>query len=161
MEVNGTKYCKSCVREIEHEATKCPYCQSYQNWYRNPQYWSQIILLPMIAFMFWNTGMFGKPKFADYQDDFSITLEKNLLIQKTKARLITYKIKNNSNYKWRSIEYTVVNKKANEVISAHQGSEYSWLIQPHGESLLSVHVPYIAGADTWQLNIKDLTIDRY
>ncbi|MBL4910858.1 MAG: hypothetical protein JKX78_12700 [Alteromonadaceae bacterium] len=156
----NTKYCKACIQEIPSEATKCPYCQTYQHWYKNPQNYGIMVVWPFLFIMFWNTGVFGNEKFPDYQDDFAVSIEKIVLIQNTKTRLITYKIKNNSDYKWRSINYLVISKKEDELITTITGIDYSWVVQPHAISLLTVKVPYVRGANSWQLKIKDLTVDR-
>jgi len=39
-----SKPCRSCKDETDEAATKCPKCQAYQQWYRNPQYASLLFL---------------------------------------------------------------------------------------------------------------------
>ncbi|PKG57103.1 hypothetical protein CXF83_17295 [Shewanella sp. Choline-02u-19] len=153
--------CKSCIKEIETGATKCPYCQAYQVWYKNPQNYSFIFMLPLFIFIFWNTGSFNKKDFLDYESKFTFTKEKIIDVGGSKAKLITFNVTNNTEYKWNHISYEVISKKNGELLASTSDSIYSWVIQPNSESLLTVKAPFIANANEWQLKIKDLKSDRY
>ena len=153
--------CKSCLNEIETSATKCSYCQSYQVWYKNPQHYSLIIMLPFLVFMFWNTGLFNKKEFSDFESEFSFNLEKIIDANKPNTILITYKVKNNTRYKWRDISYEIISKHDGELLATNSVSDFSWVIQPNSESFLTVKVPIVSNANEWELKIKDLEVKRY
>ena len=161
MESLNMKKCKSCRKEIEAEASKCPYCQGYQKWYKNPQYYNLIFLLPFSVFLFWNTGLLNKKEFEAYKADFSINKENVVVIKNTQTRLITYRIKNNTAYKWNHINYEVVGSKHDEVIAVSTGSDYSWVVQPNSDSLLTVKIKLMPGATSWSFKIKDLRSARF
>lgn len=153
--------CKSCIKEIETGATKCSYCQAYQVWYKNPQNYSFIFMLPFFIFIFWNTGLFNTNDFIDYENKFTFTEEKSINVSGSNAKLITFNIKNNTRHKWNRISYEVISKQNGELLASITDSNYDWVIQPNSESLLTVKVPFIANANEWQLKIKDLKSDRY
>jgi len=155
------KYCNACCKEIDSAATKCPYCRTYQIWYKNPQAWSSLFFIPFLIFMWWSTGLFkGKLEFTDYKNDFAITEVNNVLDNRNRTRVLTYRIKNNTDYKWRNINYELTSKKDDDVISIKTDEEYRWLIQPHDESMITVRIKRMSSASSWQFTIKDLDEDR-
>jgi hypothetical protein len=153
--------CKSCKKEIEVGATKCSYCQAYQSWYKNPQVYSLVLMLPFFVFIFWNTGIFNKKSFDDYESKFTFTEEKVIDTNGSKAKLITYKIKNNTKHRWNRISYEVISSNNGELLASLADSNYDWVIQPNSESLLTVKVALVPNANEWQLKIKDLKSDRF
>jgi hypothetical protein len=155
------KACKSCQKEIKQEATKCSYCQSYQDWYRNPQNMSFIFLIPFFIFMIWSSGSFRSKNFSDYENNFTFTEEKVIKVSNSNSLLITYQVKNGTDYKWNRISYEVVSKHNGELLASMADSNYDWVIQPNSESLLTVKVGHVPNANEWHLKIKDLKSDRY
>jgi len=153
--------CKSCRKEIENGATKCSYCQAHQNWYKNPQIYSVVFMLPLFIFMYWNMGLFNNKDFSDFESEFTLTEEKVIDTNGSKAKLITYKVKNNTEYKWNRISYEVVSSHNGELLASMVDSNYAWVIQPNSESLLTVEVAFVPKANKWQLIIKDLKSDRF
>ncbi|WP_075184547.1 RING finger protein [Teredinibacter haidensis] len=62
----NTKYCKDCIKEIEKEASKCPYCRTPQlgiNRILN----SPLINIPLFV-IFFSVVFWGSSYFADRQD---------------------------------------------------------------------------------------------
>lgn len=155
------KTCKSCRKEIESKASKCAFCQSYQVWYRNPQLYGFIIALPMFVVIFWNSGLFNQKNFIDYEPKFKIAVEKVISANDPRYTLFTYKVINDTDYKWSRINYQVVSKQDGELLSSMTGSDYSWVIQPNSESLLTVRVANVPNANQWFFEIKDLKSDPY
>ena len=153
--------CKSCKKEIELGATNCSYCQAYQSWYTNPQVYSLVFMLPFFVFIFWNTGLFDKKSFNDFESEFTFTEEKVINSNGSKTKLITYKVKNNTKHKWNRISYEVVSSHNGELLASIADSNYDWVIQPNSESLLTVKVALVPNANEWQLKIKDLKSDRF
>jgi hypothetical protein len=145
--------CKSCLKEIETGATKCSYCQAYQIWYKNPQYYGFIFMLPFLIFIFWNTGLFNKKQFSDFESEFTFTQEKTIATNNSKTLLITYKIKNNTNYKWNNIRYEIVSKSNGELLTSKAVSDYGCVIQPNSESFLKVKISFIHNANQWEFKI--------
>ncbi|WDE11572.1 hypothetical protein [Thalassomonas haliotis] len=153
--------CASCRQEIAAEATKYPYCQGYQTWYKNPQYSNCIFLLPFLVFIFWSTGIFTEKDYQTYRDDFSVSEENIVLMPKSQSRLITYRVENNTEYKWKHISYEVIGKHKGKLIAANTDIDYGWVVQPNSESLLTAEVPFMPGASSWEFRIKDLESARY
>ncbi|EAR30184.1 hypothetical protein PTD2_01406 [Pseudoalteromonas tunicata D2] len=111
--------------------------------------------------MFWNTGLFNKKEFSDFESEFSFNLEKIIDANKPNTILITYKVKNNTRYKWRDISYEIISKHDGELLATNSVSDFSWVIQPNSESFLTVKVPIVSNANEWELKIKDLEVKRY
>jgi len=161
MEYCRLKKCKSCIKEIEATATKCPFCQSHQNWYKNPQYLNLIFMLPFFIFIYWNTGVFNKKEFEEYKTEFVIKEENTVSIENSRSRLITFRIKNNTKHKWGRINYEVIGYENDKVIAVNTGAEFNWVVQPNSNALLTVKVKYMPSATSWKFNITDLKSDRF
>ncbi|WP_281559332.1 hypothetical protein [Thalassomonas sp. RHCl1] len=153
--------CASCRQDIAEEASKCPYCQGYQTWYKNPHYSNWIFLLPFLGFISWSTGIFTEKDYQMYRDDFSISEENIVVMPNNRTRLITYRVANNTEYKWKHISYEIIGKHQGKLIAANTDIDYGWVVQPHSESLLTAKVPFMPGASSWEFKIKDLESARY
>lgn len=153
--------CKACLKEIKVGATKCSYCQAYQVWYKNPQSYNFLFMVPLIVFMFWNTGLLGKKEFSDYQSEFTLTIEKAIPAKNPKYVLVTYKVNNNTNHKWSDLRYQVVSKNKGEILASEANRDYSWVIQANSDSLLTARVEIVPNVNEWELKIKDLEVKRF
>ena len=153
--------CKACKKVIEPGATKCSFCQAHQKWYNNPQVYSLVFMLPLMFLIIWNTNLLNEKNFSDFESEFSFTEEKVIDIKGSKAKLITYNVKNNTKHKWNRISYEVVSSQNGELLASMSDSNYDWVIQPNSESLLTVKVALVPNANEWQLKIKDLKSNRY
>ncbi len=154
------KKCKSCVQEIDEKASKCPNCQAYQNWYKNPQYLSFIVFLPFIFYMWFSLGLFSNIKYEDYIGQFSATeVSTNKLNGK---RVHTYEIANNTDKKWNHIGYELTAlDEQNKVLIVITGSIYDFVVQPNSSTLMSVTVKERINAAKWQFKISNLRHERY
>jgi ribosomal protein L40E len=161
MEYCEMQICKSCKKELTLGATKCPYCQTYQTWYKNPQHFSWLFLIPLFIFMFWNLSIFNHKEFSEYQSDFTVTEVKIIDSDDLKAKLITYNIQNNTDYMWDWISFEVVSRNNGELLATIADTQLSWVVQPHSESLITVEVPLVPNANEWTLTIKNMKSDRY
>lgn len=159
--VESFKYCNACYKQIDPAATVCPYCRTYQKWYRNPQRWGSVIFIPLlIMFMWWSNGLFKtKHEYIDHKSDFTITQINNVLDDRGRTRVLTYRIKNNTDYQWHYLNYALISKKGNDVISIKADKEYGWLILPRDESMITVRIKRMSSASAWQLKIKNLDED--
>lgn len=153
--------CASCRQEIAEEATKCPYCQSFQTWYRNPQHTHVLFLLPFLGFIFWSTGIFTDKDYQNYRDGFSVSEQSVVVIPNSQTRLITYRVENNTDYKWKHISYEIAGKHEGKLIAVSTENDYGWVVQPNSESLLTAKVKFMPGATAWEFKIKDLESARY
>jgi len=148
--------------EIDQKATKCPHCQAHQQWYRNPQHYGMLFLIPFLAFMFWQSSLFKSKKFTEYQKYFTVEKIKEIASDDDSKLIITYKVNNATNYKWEHLSYEIVGTDSNgELMLTDAGSEYSWVIQPDGESYLTVKVEKNRYVSSWSLEISDMETSRH
>lgn len=161
MDYANIQICKSCKKEIPTGATKCSYCQTCQIWYRNPNIFNFIFLILGLFYVLWQIGNIGIKEFNEFKSDFKITEIKVIDSNFSNSKLVTYKIENNTKYKWDEISYEVVSRYNGELLASQSGMEYFWVIQPNSESLLTVDVKNVRNANEWQLTIKNLKSDRY
>jgi len=133
------KNCKSCNKEIDDIAKKCPHCQAFQNWYRNPQIIASVFPLLILPYIFFTTSLFSKENFEDYQS--FIKHEKVSETTTSRNLVFTYKIINNSDLDWENIDYQLIGKNEKGVpVIVESKSEYSWSVLKNSESLLSIKI---------------------
>lgn len=152
--------CKSCCQEIDEQASKCPNCQAYQNWYKNPQNYGLILVMPFLFYMWFNTGLFSNAKYQDYIDQFTTT---EVSTAKINGNMVhTYKVTNNTDKTWSSANYELTAlDESGEVLIALTGLEYGWVAQPKSSSLLSIKVKDPIKAAKWQFRITNMRFERY
>ncbi len=154
--------CKSCRSEIESDSKVCKYCRSYQRWYRNPQFYSYLFVFPFIFFMFYQTAFFSKKEFIDFSDQFTMETINLVSIKNTSRYIINANVTNKTKYKWHAIHFEVIGRLDDKVIMIKSGEDYDWVIQPDSESMISIPFKNESGEDLeWEVNIKDLSHDRY
>ena len=156
------KNCKSCKKEIDEAASKCPFCQSYQIWYKSPQIYSFLFIIPIMGFSFWNIKSLDSKSYTQFKDKISFEIVSNRIVDKNIEFI--YKVKNLTEYKWDSIKYQMVGyDSAGKIISTKNGGVYEWVIQANSESLISVDVPNDDSQNikTWKFEIIDLRTSRY
>jgi hypothetical protein len=148
--------CNACHSEIDPRATKCPRCQAFQSWYRNPQFYSWLAVAPLVALMLWQVRTFKSADFAAYQGQFSVEKVADQAGE-SGSRMMTYRIKNGTGLKWERLRYELVGEddKGKTVIS-EWGSEWSWMVQPREEAFVTVEAKNGAGVSTWKFRIADL-----
>ncbi len=155
------KTCKSCIKEIGVSAIKCPYCQSYQVWYRNPQISALVFPLIYLPLMFYFMGIWFNKEYVDNEKLFNV--QEISHAQDEYGRLaINYKIENSTDTKWHSVAYEVsfYDIKGN-LLFVKTGQEYSWLIHPKQSALLTVDVDNRLKAEKWVFKIRDLKSGRF
>lgn len=154
------KNCKSCHKEIDERATKCPYCQGYQAWFKNPQLAGMIFPLIFIPFIFFSTGLFSNKSYTKFTDDFSVSLVNQS--SDKKYDIYTYEISNSTKHKWKSVSYQMKGyNDSNQVVIVESDKEYDWNIQPHSKSMLSVKTDKNAPVTRWEFEITDMRSGRY
>ncbi|QDU82894.1 hypothetical protein Pla110_46570 [Polystyrenella longa] len=153
--------CRACKQEIPDGATKCHLCQSHQTWYRNPMVISQLFTLPMfiVLYIFILRPTWHSKDFEDYRDQFTVD---QVSTTGSTDRHLTYKITNNTDYKWENVSYEIAMKKGAQLLSVENGTEYSWVIRPNGEALVTAYVmnPPV-GTDTYEFHITDMKTNRF
>ena len=132
-----TKPCKSCKEQIDAAATKCPKCQAFQNWYRNPQVLPLLILIPFFAYMTWNISRFGKAAtFADYRDKLSVSVVEENPSTNGKTSLVTVRLENRTDKTWKSPKVQVESLDADgKVLSVEHVHEYNVVVAPNSSVL--------------------------
>ena len=152
--------CKSCIQEIDEKASKCPYCQSFQTWYKNPQNYSLIVLIPLIIYIWFSSGLFSNTKYQDHIDQFSTTEVSTANINGNMVH--TYKVTNNTDETWSSANYELIAlDESGKVLIALTGIEYGWVVQPNSSTMMSVTVKQRIKAAKWQFKITNMRHERY
>ncbi|MBI9015799.1 MAG: hypothetical protein JEZ07_00925 [Phycisphaerae bacterium] len=154
------KTCKHCKKEIEQLASKCPYCQGVQNWYKDPQVTTLLPMLVVFYFIFGSSGLFNKKVYTDYKEQ--ITFEKLSTSSDDSNIIHTYNIKNNTKYKWESISYQYVGTdEKGQVMKVKSEQEYRWVVQPNDSSMLSILIEKNSPIKKWELKIIDMESGRF
>jgi hypothetical protein len=159
------KTCKACRKEIDDLATKCPHCQAFQTWKRNPQVLALILPLLFIPFVFvvpfWMPRtLLAENHFSDFQSAFS-TKRVNESRNGNQITMI-YEIQNDTPLKWSWIRYRMVGKQADgTMVAVSDNSDISWVIQPKSTAPLSVTVEAHPLVTQWDFQITEMQADRW
>ena len=159
-----TKLCKACKEQIEQAANKCPRCQAYQHWYRNPRmlYFLWLVLLVPIL---WNPSRRSTvTTFADYKDKFSVSVVEETGQANGKARLLTVRLENRSDKTWKSPKFQVESLDANEkLLCVEHTQEYHLVVGPNSSALDTITLR-VAPAETVakrRVTLTDLDSNRF
>jgi hypothetical protein len=155
--------CRACRTEIDAAATKCPHCQAFQRWYRNPQAWGFLLLLPFLGFFYWQSSLLGsRAQFVNYREHFSIEKVRDVEGDSTQRPRITYRITNRTKLKWEHLSYQLVgNDDKGDLVLTDWRSEPGLVLQPGGEAYVTVQVDPTKEVRSWHLQITDLHSPRY
>ena len=136
-----SKPCKSCRELIDDAARKCPKCQAYQQWYRNPQCVTLLFLTCFIVFLIWNSlsHRIIPATFAAYKDKLSVSVvreEADGSSADGKRRLLTVQIDNRSDKTWKRPTFQILSlDKAGKIIGAEHVSDFKLVVAPHSSTL--------------------------
>lgn len=154
------KTCRACMKQISVDAIKCPYCQTYQHWYRNTHTLFVLIFLPIMLLNFYSLGTFGRPSFEDYRSQIRIELISERVVESQKV--LNYRVHNDSELDWNDVSYTVIGyDQAGEVMIAESGRDYDWPLRAGGWNILSAKVSPDPAIARWEFKIEDLDRDLY
>ncbi|MBU1620987.1 MAG: hypothetical protein KJ556_12015 [Gammaproteobacteria bacterium] len=155
------KTCKSCIKEIDNAASKCPYCQSFQIWYKNPQIFGFIFPLVFIPVMFYSMGIWFNKNYPGNEHLFEVK-EIGISPGEHNRLALNYLIANKSDTKWHNISYEVsVFDAAGKLLFVKTGQDYSWLVQPNQSSYLTIELDNNLKAEKWKLKILDIKSGRF
>ena len=154
------KKCKSCRKDIDPEATKCPYCQAHQNWIRSPQVLSLIFPVVFIPIIFMTTGLWNKKSYKDYEHLFSSEIVNK--VDGDRRDIYTYRVNNNSDIKWKDISFQVIGyDENNQVILVDSQSEYSLDYYAQESNMISVELEKNRLIKRWEFKIIDMRTGRF
>jgi hypothetical protein len=154
------KQCKSCHKEIENEATKCPYCQAFQKWIKSPQIIGLIFPLIFIPIIFTSTGLWNKKSYNDYKKSF--TFETVNKVEDGPNNIHTYRVINSTDIKWESISFQLIGyDEKGKVTLVKNKEEYSWVVMPNESSMISIEVEKNAPVTKWEFKIVDMRSERF
>jgi hypothetical protein len=155
------KNCKSCQKEIDEKATKCPYCQAFQNWLKSPQLIGVIFPLMFLLYVIVSIrDLHAKKSYADFTNDFSSTLISEA--SDNKNDIHTYEIQNLSKHKWSNISYQMKGyDQANQIVIVESENEYDWVVQPNSKSMLSIKTDKNEKIVKWDFQITDMRVERF
>jgi len=160
-----TKPCKSCKEQIDQAATKCPKCQAYQQWYRNPQMAPLVFLLPLFGFLIWNTSrLTNSASFSDYKDKLSVSVVDESPPANGKARLLTVRLENRTDKTWKRPKFQVESLDGNDkVLSVEHAEEYNMVVAPNSSVLdtLSLRIIPAQPVVKRRVTLTDIDSNRY
>ncbi|MDP2562938.1 hypothetical protein [Psychrobium sp. 1_MG-2023] len=105
--------------------------------------------------------MMSNKEFSDFESEFSFTQEKIIDAKSKNRLLITYKVKNDTEYQWDNIRYEIISRNNGELLASESDNNYFWVIRPNSESFLTVNIQIVPNANEWELKIKDLEVSRF
>ena len=159
-----TKPCKSCKEQIDEAATKCPRCQSYQHWYRNPRMLHLLWLL-LLAFLFWNPYRRPRPiTFADHKDKFSVSVVEENARADGRTWLVTVRLENQSERTWRRPKFQVESLDGNEkLLCVEHASEHNVVVGPKSSALATLSLRTIPAQPVAKrrVTLTDLEANRF
>jgi hypothetical protein len=160
-----TKPCKSCQEQIDQAATKCPKCQAYQQWYRNPQVFPLIFLLPFFAFLIWNMSRLSSPaSLADYKDKLSVSVVDEKPSANAKTGLLTVRLENRTNKTWKRPKFQIESLDGNDkVLSVEHVNEYNMVVAPNSSTLdtLSLRIIPAEAVAKRKVTLTDIDSNRF
>jgi hypothetical protein len=160
-----TKPCKSCKEQIDQAATKCPKCQAYQQWYRNPQMLPLVFLFPFFAFLIWNTSRVINPaSLADYKDKLSVSVVDEKPSATGKAGLLTVRLENRTNKTWKRPKFQIESLDGNDkILSVEHVNEYNLVVAPNSSALdtLSLRIIPAQPVVKRRVTLTDIDSNRY
>jgi hypothetical protein len=160
-----TKPCKCCKEPIDVAATKCPKCQAFQNWYRNPQMFSLVFVLPLLALIIWNTSrVTSSATFADYKDKLNVSVVEESASANPKSSLLTVRLDNRSDKTWKRPKFQVESLDAEgKVISVEHVNEYNVVVAPNSSALdtLSLRIMPAQTVAKRRVMLTDIDSNRY
>lgn len=163
-----TKRCKACREEIDAAATKCPRCQAYQHWYRSPQAVSWLLVVPILAFTFWNmrtTSVYLEPpKFADFKDKFAVEVVGEESAANGTTRLLTVQLRNGTDKTWKHPTFQIESSDAKgNVVSVEHVDDYRLVVAPNASVLdtLSLRVTPAEAVAKRKVTLTDIEPKRF
>ena len=156
-----TNPCKSCKEQIDEAATKCPKCQAYQQWYRNPQLLIQVILIPFFAFLIWNmTGLTSRATLADYKDKLIVSVVDENPAASGKQHLLTVRLENRSNKTWKRPKFQIESLDGDgKVLSVEHVNEFNLVVAPHSSALDTLSLRIVPGEPVAKRRVTLTDID--
>lgn len=160
-----TKLCKACKEPIDQAATKCPRCQAYQYWYLNPRMLSLLWLVPL-AFLIWSPFRHTRQvaKFADYKDQFSVSVVEETASASRTGRLLTVRIENQTDRAWKRPNFQIESLDANEKLMCVENlNAYNVVVVPKSSVLttLTLRITPAEPVAKRKVTLTDLDADRF
>ena len=160
-----TKPCKACKEQIDAAATKCPKCQAFQQWYRNPQLVSLVFLLPLFALLFSNGWrVTSGATFADYKDKLAVSVVDENASTNPRTSLVTVRLENRSDKTWKRPKFQVESLDADgKVVSVEHLNEYNVVVGPNSSALdtLSLRIISAQPIVKRRVTLTDIDSNRY
>ncbi len=154
--------CKSCKTNIDDLATKCPYCQAYQQWFRNPQYFSLVFFIPLIALMIWRPIGFESESFDEFRDQILVEEVRTVPSDDGTYDIITYNITNTTAFTWKRVVYELNGYDDKDtVVVSKMRSEYSWMVPPSSQAYLSANAARHGSIKKWRIRIVSMETSRF
>lgn len=161
-----TKLCKSCKEPIEASASKCPKCQAFQSWYRSPQIFSFLFLIPLLGFSYYTTSqVFHSTGYSDYADQIRVTIVGSQESQMKSAEIfLNVEIENSSKKTWKRPKFQVQSLDGQgKVIVVENLSDYDLIIPPNGKvvSTLTLRTIPEKTVASRHVTLTEADADRY
>jgi len=131
-----TKPCKSCKEPIDASASKCPKCQAFQSWYRNPQIFAFLFIIPFLGFSYYSSSrILHSTDYSDYADQIRVKIvatEESQL--KPREIFLNVEIENSSDKAWKRPKFQVQSLDAQgKILVVENVSDYDLIIPAKGK----------------------------
>jgi hypothetical protein len=160
-----TKPCKACKEQIDAAATKCPRCQAFQHWYRNPQLIPLVLLIPFFVFVIPSMlRLSGTAVFADYRDKLSVSVVDEGGSTNAKTSLVTIRLENRTDKTWKRPKIQIESLDADgKIVSVEHVNEYNLVVAPNSSVLDTVSLRIIPAQSIAKrrATLTDIDSNRY
>lgn len=160
-----TKPCKACKEEIDGAATKCPKCQAYQRWYRNPQMFPLLVMIPFLTFLFFDMSSSRTPgAFRDYADKLTVAVVDEKPAADNRSNLVTVRLDNRTSKTWKRPKFQIESLDgAGNVVSVEHQSEYNMVVAPNSSAMdtLSLRIRPAVAVAKRRVILTDIDSNRY
>lgn len=99
-------------------------------------------------------GVFSK-KFEDHIEDFVINQE-HITYTNNGHDVIVFKVHNQGDIAWGDLNYQLVGYEDDKVKWVKWGDDYTWIVQPHSTSFITIGLDNSNPRLSWELLIKGL-----
>ena len=154
--VKKDKQCKFCCEDILYEKIICKYClKDQRNFFRQWINWFSISMFAIAILIYLNIGGVFSKKIEDHIEYFVINQE-HITYANNGHDVIVFKVHNQGDIAWGDLNYQLVGYEDDKVIWVKWGDDYTWIVQPHSTSFITISLDNSNPRLSWNLLIKGL-----
>jgi hypothetical protein len=150
MQMAENKICKTCYKEIDSRAKKCPYChqvQGFWGWFFWPGLGFAIVMLMIyLPIAVWMQRLMGPGKrFAEYRNQIKISNPQITFSDSDKCGMkvvVLLTIANSSEVDWQDLQFNAIFSDANGVVfDADQDKKFAMALDAKDSSRIKISFP--------------------